>query len=152
MIDLFRFFGERGEQALRRSVLFFAGAGLVVIALGFCAAAIVEALGAVIPRYAALGAAAVFLLGAAAISFALARDPAKASPASGSSASGASASSATQSAFSSPGDWRSALNFALIEEAREKPARAAALAALAGLILGVLEGLDDGKNGKSGPL
>lgn len=141
MIDLFRAVSLRGEQALRRGAWSFAGVGLIVLAFGFGAAALVEALSAVIPRYAALGAAAFSLIIAAAVCFFLARGPGAPPPAAPTAA-------AAQAAFAAPGDWRSALNRALIEEAREKPARAAALAALAGLILGVLEGLDDAPKAK----
>lgn len=74
MIGLLRAVGERGERALRRGVWSFAGAGLIVVALGFAGAAIVEALAAFLPRYAALGAATLFLLIAAAVCF---RSPAK---------------------------------------------------------------------------
>ncbi len=141
MIGLLRAVGERGERALRRGVWSFAGAGLIVVALGFAGAAIVEALAAFLPRYAALGAATLFLLIAAAVCFSLASKKSDAAPAD------APAPQSAQAAFAAPADWRSALNLALVEEAREKPARAAALAALAGLILGVLEGLDDQKSG-----
>jgi membrane-bound ClpP family serine protease len=136
MTGILRAVGERSERALRRGIFAFAGAGLVVVALGFAGAAMVEALAALMPRFAALGLASAALFVAAAILFSLARQKtAEKDP--------APKGAAALSAFASPGDWRGALNLALIEEAKEKPARAAALAALAGLILGVLEGLDE---------
>ncbi|MEK7265717.1 MAG: hypothetical protein AAB227_06415 [Pseudomonadota bacterium] len=144
MIDLMRAIGERGENALRRSLWAFAGAGLLVLASGFAAAAIVDGLATLMPRYLALGLGALVLLIAAGVCFArLSRHAAAHAKA---------PSAAPASAFASLGgaDWKSALSLALVEEARDKPARAAALAALAGLILGVLEGLDEKTPGGSG--
>ena len=131
MNDILRALGDRGERALRRSVWLFAGAGLIVIGLGFAGAALVEILVGILPRSAALGAATVFLLvvGAVCVSQASRKEPAP----------------PRQTTFAATGDWRGALNVALVEEARQRPARAAALAALAGLILGALEGLDEAK-------
>jgi FtsH-binding integral membrane protein len=140
VIDILGAIGNRGERALRRSIWLIAGAGLVVIGLGFAAAALVEVLVAVLPRYAALGVATVFLLvvGAVCISQASRKGTSAADPA-----------PPQQAASAAAGDWRGALNFALVEEARQRPARAAARAALAGLILGALDGLDEAK--KEGP-
>jgi hypothetical protein len=139
MISLLRAVGARGEEALRRGVLAFAGAGLVVVSLGFAGAAIVEALSEILPRGGAFAVAALFLLIAASVCFSLsARRGAKAG-----------AAPDAQAAFAAPADWRSALHLALAEEAREKPARAAALAALAGLVLGALEGFDHRRPGVS---
>ena len=142
MIDLLRAIGEKSERAVRRSVWAFAGAGLAVLALGFAGAAAVEALAAVMPRYLALACGAIGLLGLAAFCFArtkshnVARATAPASP-------------QPLAAFSAGADWRAALNLALIEDARERPARAAALAALAGLILGALEGFEESQGKQS---
>ncbi|NWG92127.1 MAG: hypothetical protein HXY21_06410 [Parvularculaceae bacterium] len=136
MNDILRALGDRGERALRRSVWLFAGAGLIVIGLGFAGAALVEILVGILPRSAALGAATAFLLvvGAVCVSQANRKEPPASDPA-----------PPRQAAFAATGDWRGALNVALAEEARQRPARAAALAALAGLILGALEGLDEAK-------
>lgn len=95
------------------------------------------------PHYAALGAAAAALLLAAGFCFAHVgrhRDADKSPPASAEAV-------ASLNALGE-GDWRSALNLALVEEAREHPARAAALAALAGMMLGAIEGLDAAGAGK----
>lgn len=139
MIGFLRAIGERGENAVRQGLWAFAGAGLIVLALGFAAGALVEALTLLMPRYAALGCGALALLIAAAICFAKISRHQKALPV-------APAAPPLASTFASMGggaDWKAALSLALVEEAREKPARAAALAALAGLILGALEGLED---------
>lgn len=144
MIDILRIIGERGENAARKGLLAIAGAGLILLALLFLAAALVDGLAMVMPRYLALGGGALLLFLAAGACFArLAHDEkarAKAPP----------ASSAHPLASFNGADWKSALGLALVEEAREKPARAAALAALAGLILGALEGFDDSRT-KSEP-
>lgn len=144
MIDFLRIIGERGENAVRKGLLAFAGAGLILLALGFLAAALVDGLAMLMPLYLALGGGALLLFLAAGLCFArLAHQEkarAKAPPA---------ASADPFAAFGGP-DWKSALGLALVEEAREKPARAAALAALAGLILGALEGFDESRT-KSDP-
>lgn len=141
MIGVLRAIGERGEEALRRGVLSLAGAGLVVIAAGFAAAALVEALALIMPRGAALGAAALTLLIAGALCLSRAAKKQHATD----EKPGPAAHHALAAAES--GDWKRALNLALVEEARERPARAAALAALAGLILGALEGFEEaGRN------
>lgn len=138
MIGVIRAIGERGEEALRRGVLSFAGAGLIVVAAGFGAAALVEGLALIIPRAAALGVAALALLIAGGVC--LSRGAQKGHAAESEKA-GADAHLALAAAES--GDWKRALNLALVEEARERPARAAALAALGGLILGALEGFEE---------
>jgi FtsH-binding integral membrane protein len=137
MIDILKAVGDRGERAFRRTLYGVAGALLLVSALAFASAAIVEALTALMPRHAALGLGALFLLFAALVCFFFARP--KAAPHAPALAQAANA----PRAFTAPGDWRSALHLALIEEAQERPARAAALAALAGLVLGALEGFDE---------
>jgi hypothetical protein len=137
MIDLLRMIGARGEHAVRRGLWAFAGAGLAVLALGFAGAAMVEGLSLVMPRYLALGAAALALFIAAGICFARLAHHEKAG------AQAPPAAAVHPLAGLGAADWKSALSLALVEEAREKPARAAALAALAGLILGALEGFED---------
>lgn len=141
MIDILRAVGDRSERAVQRALFAVAGAGLLVAALGFASAAIVEALASLMPRYAALAIGALFLGLGAAILLALSRrkDAPPAPPQTG---------TGSQAAFTAPGDWRSALHLALVEEAQERPARAAALAALAGLVLGALEGFDDARKEK----
>lgn len=137
MIDILKAVGDRGERALRRTLFGVAGAFLLVAALVFAGGALVEALAALMPRYAALGLGAMFLGAAALMFFLLARRKDAASPPA------AAQTADTRRAFTLPRDWRGALHFALIEEAQERPARAAALAALAGLVLGALEGFDE---------
>lgn len=137
MIDLVRMIGERSENAVRRGLWAFAGAGLAVLALGFAGAAMVEGLSLVMPRYLALGAAALALLAAAAICFS------RLSHHESARAQAPTAAAVHPLAGLGGADWKSALNLALVEEARERPARAAALAALAGLILGALEGFEN---------
>lgn len=138
MIGILRAIGARGENAVRRSLWAFAGAGLIILALGFLAGALVEFLATLMPLYLALGCGAIALFILAAIFFAqVARDKRaaeKSAPA-----------PAHPLAAIGGADWKSALGLALVEEARDKPARAAALAALAGLILGALEGFEDSK-------
>ncbi len=138
MSDFLRAIGERGENAVRKSIWAFAGAGLIVLALGLAAAALVEALTLLMPLYAALGCGALALLIAAAICFAKLSRHEKAPPA------------LPVQPLTPPGgaDWKTALSLALVEEAREKPARAAALAALAGLIFGAVEGLEESQAAK----
>lgn len=137
MIDLMRAIGERGETAVRRGLWAFAGAGLSVLALGFAAAAIVEGLAALMPRYLALGCGALALVVAAGLCFTrlIGHEDARANA--------PPAAPVPPLAAFGGADWKSALSLALVEEAREKPARAAALAALAGLILGALEGFEE---------
>jgi hypothetical protein len=144
MIGLLRALGDKGERALRRSVWAFAGAGFIVLGLGFAGGALIELLARFVPHYAALGVGAVTLLMAGGFCFVRVgqhRDADNTPPAS------AAASASVQAL--GEGDWRSALNLALVEEAREHPARAAALAALAGLVLGAIEGFDAPRAGKS---
>jgi len=136
MTGLFQAIGERGARAVRQTVLAFMGAGLVVLALGCASAALVDVLALSMPRYLALGAIAAVLLLAGGACLARAGAPSKA-PAASSRAPAFAAASPV-----SPPDWRAALQLALVEDARNRPARAAALAALAGLILGAMEGLD----------
>lgn len=139
MINMFRELERRGETALHKALWAFAGVSFTILALGLLGSAAAEALSLVMPRYAALGAGAAALAIFAAIAFAFAgrqgdhpnRDAKIAAP------------EGQQLSSRDNGDWRVALNLALIEEAREKPARAAALAALAGLILGAMEGLNE---------
>ena len=141
MIDLLHTARSRGEAAVRRAVWAFAGAGLLVTAAAFVAAGLVAALNLVIPLWAAFAAAASLLLFTAAICVARSRAP---NPGAGQNAgvegspSGAGAPNGAMH-----GDWQSLLNDALIRESRDKPARAAAIAAIAGLILGAIDGLDD---------
>jgi len=138
MIDLLRAIGERSESAVRRSLWAFAGAGLVVLAIGFAGAAMVEFLATLMPRYLALGCGALSMFILAAIFFA--------QVASHRQAAEKTASPPAQPLAAIGGaDWKSALGLALVEEARDKPARAAALAALAGLILGALEGFEESR-------
>ena len=140
MIGFLRAIGERGEHVVQRSLWAFAGAGLVVMALGFAAAALVGALKLLMPLYAALGCGALALLIAAAICFAKISLHEKAPP-----VAAAPSLAPVFASIAGAADWKSALSLALVEEARDKPARAAALAALAGLILGALEGFEESK-------
>lgn len=139
MIDLLRAIGERGESALRRGLWSFAGVGFIILTLGFLTGALVEFLAASWPRYAALGAGAAFPFIIALICFARAQrqHARQQSPAAASAL----------SMLENSGDWKLALQVALIDEARTRPARAAALAALAGLVLGVLDGLEGKRAG-----
>jgi vacuolar-type H+-ATPase subunit I/STV1 len=143
MIDLFALARSKGEAALRRAAWAFAGAGLIVLALGFAAAAGVAALEIVAPDYVALAAGAAGLIICAAVCFARARPPGDAAPPP-TAAEGSLALDAPGPADAD--DWRGLLNAALAREAREKPARAAAIAAIAGLILGAIEALDEGRS------
>lgn len=142
MIDIFEALGAKGAKAIRRSLFAFTGAGLLVLATGFTGAALVEFLVQVMPRYGALGAIALVLL-VGGLSFLAA---ANARPAPLKTSGTPEALAAVSSTATS--DWRTALQLALVEDAQNRPARAAALAALAGLILGAMEGLqhDRGKD------
>lgn len=128
----------KGEEALKRATWSLAGAGLLVLALGFAAGAMVAALEIVAPPYIAYGAAALGLILAALFCFTRSRGPASHAPADAmGSVDGETAGLAPHG-----GDWKSFLSEALQREAQDKPARAAAIAAIAGLILGAIEGLD----------
>lgn len=140
MIDLLQSARRRGEAALRRGAWTFAGAGLFVLGCGFAAAALVAAIRIVAPAYVAFGAAAIGLVIAASVCVARAQAPRDDAPAELGTL------SAEAGAVADDSDWRSLLNEALMREARDKPARAAAIAAVAGLILGAIEGLDDAKS------
>lgn len=135
MIDIIRALGERGETAMRRGLWSLAGVSVFVLALGFLAGAAVEFLATLMPRFAALGLIGLLLAILALICFARAPRRHETPP--------APSAVAALSALEQGGDWKSALQIALIDEARERPARAAALAALAGLILGALEGFNE---------
>jgi hypothetical protein len=125
-----------GEAAWRRAQWAFAGVGIGVIALGCATAALVDGLMTVAPPYVAFAAAALFLLGAAI--FCLSRAGGADAPTNG-------AVQGSLAPGSDDGDLRTLLNSALLKEAMEKPARAAAIAAIAGLILGAVEALDEGR-------
>ncbi|MEQ1930520.1 MAG: hypothetical protein ABL957_08300 [Parvularculaceae bacterium] len=147
MIDLLHSARARGEAAVRRAVWALAGAGLLVTAAAFVAAGLVAALNLVIPLWAAFAAAASLLLFTAAICVARSRAP-NTSQNSGYNVGENAGVEGSPSGAGAPngaahGDWQSLLNDALIRESRDKPARAAAIAAIAGLILGAIEGLDD---------
>ncbi len=141
MIDIFEAVGAKGATAIRRLLLAFAGAGLLVVATAFAGAALVDVLSLTMPRYGALAVIALVLL-VGGLGF-LAAGSARREP---SKTSGTPEALSAVSAAPSP-DWRTALQLALVEDAQDRPARAAALAALAGLILGAMEGLqhDRGK-------
>jgi hypothetical protein len=138
MIGLFAGLRGMGEAAMARARWSLAGAGLGVLALGFAAGAVVALLDLVAPTFVAFGAAALGLMAAAAICLARARAPDAISQPCARGSLDADAGGAAPA----DGDWRTLLNAALEREAREKPARAAAIAAIAGLILGAVEGLD----------
>lgn len=143
MIGLLTAAREKGEAALKRASWSLAGAGLVVVGLGFAAGAVVAALETVAPAYVAYGVAAAGLVAAALFCFAQAQAPAE----TGAARAAGSLDGDLGGAQLAPhgGDWKSFLNEALAREARDKPARAAAIAAIAGLILGAIEGLDEKK-------
>jgi len=135
MIDVLQAVEQRGAKAVRRLLLATAGAGLLALSAGFAGAALVDMLALQMPRHAALGAIAATLLIGGILFLASARER-KASPAPAEDADRRAALSSVAAT-----DWRTALQLALVEDARNRPARAAALAALAGLILGAMEGL-----------
>lgn len=142
MIDLLQSARARGEAAVKRAVWAFAGAGLMVLAIGFAAAGIVEMLKLVAPAWAAFSLGAVFLLLAAGFCATRAQTPNTNATIEGALNLNGEDGKATPGL---DGDWRQLLNEALIRESRDKPARAAAIAAIAGLILGAIEGLDEGR-------
>lgn len=142
MIDLLQSARARGEAAVKRAVWAFAGAGLMVLAVGFAAAGIVEMLKLVAPTWAAFSLGAAFLLLAAWFCVTRAQTPNANATMEGALNLNEEEGKATPGL---DGDWRKLLNEALIRESRDKPARAAAIAAIAGLILGAIEGLDDGR-------
>jgi choline-glycine betaine transporter len=135
VIDLLKEARARSEEAVRSAAWGFAGGALLVLALGFAAAALVEALLMFVPSWAAFSAGAVLLLLAGSICFARSRAKNKATALNLGDLH-------EQPPFSN-GSWQALLNEALIRESREKPARAAAIAAIAGLVLGAIEGLDE---------
>ena len=136
MINLLQEARARGEAAMKRAVWGFAAAGLLVIAAGFVAAGAVAGLMEVAPAWAAFAIGALPLLALALFCLARARGP--------------NANAAVEGALrldegmhpANDADWRTLLDGAIAAEAREKPARAAAIAAIAGLILGAIEALD----------
>lgn len=140
MIDLLQSARAKGEAAVKRAVWAFAAAGLIVVAVGFAAAALVEALKLVAPAWAAFAVGAIFLLLAGWLCQTRAQAPSYNATVAGTLGL---AESEEAPASGGDGDWRALLNDALIKESRDKPARAAAIAAIAGLILGAIEGLDD---------
>lgn len=142
MIDLLQSARAKGEEALKRAVWAFAGAALLVLALGFSAAAMVEALKLVVPVWAAFGAGAFALLVCGWICVSRSQAPNANAAVEGALKLDEAGSGALADGV--PSDWRGLLNDALIRESRDKPARAAAIAAIAGLILGAIEGLDQG--------
>jgi hypothetical protein len=141
MIGLLRILSDRGERAARRGLSALVAAGLLVLALGFGAGAVVEALAEFLPRYAALGIVAFLLAVAAAIVLHRSR----AAP----SAASAPPADVHPVVARRDVDWRAAIEAALIRTAADEPARAAALAAMAGLVVGALDGLKDDGRGKS---
>lgn len=143
MIDILQAVEQRGAKAVRRLLLATAGAGLLALSAGFAGAALVDVLALQMPRYAALGAIAVTLLIGGILFLASARER-KASPAPAEDADRLAALSSVAAT-----DWRTALQLALVEDAQDRPARAAALAALAGLILGAMEGLRQPRGAKT---
>ncbi|NWG70911.1 MAG: hypothetical protein HXY23_04770 [Parvularculaceae bacterium] len=140
MIDLLQSARAKGEAAVKRAVWAFAAAGLIVLAAGFAAASVVEALKLVAPAWAALALGATFLLLAGWLCQTRAQAPNPNATVEGTLSLGGPDGAPAGGA---EGDWRALLNDALIKESRDKPARAAAIAAIAGLILGAIEGLDD---------
>jgi hypothetical protein len=139
MIGFLDALGEKGAKALRRTLLAATGAGFIILAAGFAGAALVDLLALAVPRYVALGGIAAVLLVGGLLFLAAAGDRKTADPAQP---------IAGRLAAASPGaapDWRTALQLALVEEAQDRPARAAALAALAGLILGAMEEMHQGE-------
>lgn len=141
MIGLLRILSDQGERAARRGLSALAATGLLILALGFGAGAVVEALAEFVPRYAALGIIAALLAVAAAVLFHRSR---AAPPAASAPPAAVHAASVRQDV-----NWRATIEAALIRTAADEPARAAALAAVAGLLLGALDGLKDGGTGKS---
>jgi len=138
MIGFLQSLELRGEQTAARLTWALIGAGLVIAAAGFAAAAGVDALALAMPRYAAQAIVAVVLILIAAIAFARAHTHHSRQP----------RRSEVDKAFAerlaaAPGDAGlvDTINHLLTEEARASPAKAAALAALAGLIVGALDGL-----------
>lgn len=140
---LLRAIGEKSARAVRRALLAFAGLALLVLAMGFASEALVDALASAMPRYLALCAiaAALLIVGAVCLMAANSRPPAPPASRPPAEAVGAFSDGA-------PPDWKAALQLALAEDAQNRPARAAAMAALAGLILGALEGLNQ-MNGRN---
>jgi hypothetical protein len=143
MIGILQAVEQRGAKAVRRLLLATAGAGLLALSAGFAGAALADVLALQMPRYAALGAVAATLLIGGIVVLASARER-KASPAPAEDADRLAARSSAAAT-----DWRTALQLALVEDAQDRPARAAALAALAGLILGAMEGLRQPQGAKS---
>jgi len=141
MIGLLQSARAKGEAAVKRAVWAFAGAGLLVLAMGFAAAGLVEALKLIAPAWAAFSVGAIFLLLAAWLCGSRSEAPNQNSSAEGALNLGNEEAGARLASDES--DWRQLLNEALIRESRDKPARAAAIAAIAGLILGAIEGLDE---------
>lgn len=143
MIDLLQSARAKGEAAIKRAVWAFAGAGLLVLAMGFAAAGLVEAFKLIAPAWAAFSLGAFFLLLAAWFCGSRSHAPNPSSSAEG--ALNLHNEEGVAPLGSDASDWRHILNEALIRESQDKPARAAAIAAIAGLVLGAIEGLDESR-------
>lgn len=139
MFGLFASLKHRSEAALRSAILVAGAGGLVVLALGFAAGAMVLLLAETMPLWGALLAAAGALTLVALLFFLAARRPASppASPPAAASIAALAGLAATS------GSLKDLVLRLAEQEARTNPAAAAAIAAAAGLLLGALEGRNE---------
>lgn len=135
MIRFFESLKHKGEHALRAALLSAAGGGLLVLAIGFAAGALVLLLTAVMPLWGALlvGAGVLAVLAALALSAAAARPKAPEPDASTAPA------TALLALAAQSGSVKDIVLRLAEHEARTNPAAAAAIAAAAGLLLGALD-------------